>query len=109
MTTQLTRSGPSAGRHHRHQRGVDPAREAEHDRLEAVLLHVVADAQHERLVDLAFFGMGHDDPLLGVALRGPVAVRAARAACALGGATIFGGQQQVAEQQFGLELGGAGD
>ena len=53
--------------------------------------------------------MGHDDPLLGVALRGPaVACVPREQPGALGGATIFGGQQ-VAEQQFGLELGGAGD
>ena len=41
------------GRDHRHQRRVDAAREPEHDVGEAVLLDVVARAEHQRLVDLA--------------------------------------------------------
>ena len=39
-------------RDQRHQRGVDPAREPDHDALEAVLLDVVARAERERGVDL---------------------------------------------------------
>ena len=40
----------------RHQRGVDPAGDAEDDVLEAVLEHVVAQPQHERVVDLGLLG-----------------------------------------------------
>ena len=34
-----------------HERGVDAARQADHDALEAVLVHVVANAEHERVPD----------------------------------------------------------
>ena len=53
ITTAATPSGPSASAAMQSdERGVDPAREAEHDASEAVLAHVVAQAGDERGVDL---------------------------------------------------------
>ncbi len=44
--------GPQrVGRHGRGQRRIDAARQADHDRRKACLVHVVAQAQHHRLVD----------------------------------------------------------
>ena len=53
IVTHVTQSGPSASTAiERDERRVDPAAEAEHDALEAVLARVVARAEHERAVDL---------------------------------------------------------
>ena len=71
MLTHVTRSGPErVGGDQRHQRGVDPAREADHHAAEAVLLDVVARPERERGVDL---GLLRIEPLRDVAARGRLA------------------------------------
>ena len=62
MLTHVTRSTPErVDRDQRRQRRVDPAREPDHDPPEAVLLHVVARAEHQRRVDLGLgLEHGHD-------------------------------------------------
>ncbi len=53
IASARTASGPSASTAmHRDERGVDPAREPEHDLAEPVLADVVPQAEHERSVDL---------------------------------------------------------